>query len=96
MKPLFHKNDSRMHQSVRKFPIVDFNYHSIMFGHSGCCGREVRPAFYTLSRDYFNTEARRDFLAEAAVFGGIMAMAVFPILTGVHAMIDLVRVLGGI
>jgi hypothetical protein len=96
MKPLFQTNHSRKPESAGKFPIIDFNYHSVVLGSSGRCGRAVRPAFHTLSRDYFNTEARRHFLAEAIVFGGIMAMAVFPIFNGARAMVELVRVLGGI
>jgi hypothetical protein len=96
MKPLLHINDRRTDQSVRKSPIIDFNYHSVVLGSTGRCAKVVRPSFHSLSRDYFNTEARRYFLAEAVVFGGIMAMALLPILNGARAMIDLVRVIGGI
>jgi hypothetical protein len=96
MKPLFQTNDSRTQTSAHRFPIIHFNYHSVVLDHSGRCATVVRPSFHSLSRDYFNTEARRYFLAEAMVFGSMMAMALFPILNGARAMIELVRVLGGI
>jgi hypothetical protein len=96
MKPVFESNNNRARKSVQKFPITDFNYHSIALGFSGRCGRAVKPSFHTLSRDYFNIEARRYFLAEAIVFASIMAMAAFPILNGALAMINLVRVIGAI
>ena len=94
MKPVFQNNDNETGKSARKFPITDFNYHSVVLGYSGRCGRAVSPSFHTLSRDYFNTEAPRYFLAEAIVFSSIMAMAAFPILNGARAMFELVRVLG--
>jgi hypothetical protein len=96
MKPIFLINDSRR-ESARKFPVVDFNYHSIALGgYSGRCAKTVEPSFHSLSRDYFNTEARHYFLAEAIVFAGFMATVAFPILNGARAMIELVRVVGGI
>ena len=97
MKPLFEANHNGIRHGGRKLPLTDFNYHSLVLGgSSGCCRRAIRPSFHTLSQDYFNTEARRYSLAETIVFGSMMAMAAFPILSGVRAMIDLVRVLGGI
>lgn len=96
MKPVLETNDNRTGKSARTFPVTDFNYHSVVLGYSGRCGRAVGPSFHTLSRDYFNIEARRYFLAEAIVFGSIMVMAAFPILNGARAMMDLVRVIGGI
>jgi hypothetical protein len=97
MKPVLQKDDNRTRQSASKFPITDFNYHSIALGGcGGSCAKVLGPSFHTLSRDYFNTEARRYFLAEAIVFGSIMAMAAFPILNGARAMMELIRVTGGI
>jgi hypothetical protein len=97
MKPIFQTNDSRTGESGRKFPVVEFNYHSIALGgHHGHCAKVVRPSFHSLSRDYFNTEARHYFLAEAIVFAGFMATVAFPILNGARAMMELIRTVGGI
>jgi hypothetical protein len=96
MKPVFETNDNRTCKSTGKFPVTDFHYHSVVLGYSGRCDRAVGPSFHTLSQDYFNTEARRYFLAEAILFGSMMVMAAFPILNGARAMIDLVRVIGGV
>jgi hypothetical protein len=97
MKPIFLINDSRTRESGRRFPIVEFNYHSIALGgYSGRCAKAAEPSFHTLSRDYFNTEARHYFLAEAIVFAGFMATVALPLLNGARAMFELVRVVGGI
>jgi hypothetical protein len=97
MKPIFQTNDNETRKFSRKFPITDFDYHSIALdGYRGSCVRTGNPSFHTLSRDYFKTEAQQHFLAEAIVFGAIMAAAALPIVNGVHAVIDLVRAGGGI
>lgn len=96
MKPVFQINDDTIRESARKFPITDFNYHSVALGYSGRCAGAVSPSFHSLSSEYFNIEARRYFLAEAIVFGSIMATAALPILNGARAMMELVRVLGAI
>jgi hypothetical protein len=97
MKPPFRTNDNETRQFPRKFPITDFNYHSIaLSGYRGSCVRTGNPSFHTLSRDYFKTEAQQYFLAEAIVFGAIMVTAALPIVNGIRAVVDLVRAGGGI
>jgi len=97
MKPTLQINDKRTRESGRTFPITEFHYHSVALGgHSGRCAKAVEPSFHSLSRDYFNTEARHYFLAEATVFAAIMATAALPILNGARAMMELIRVIGGI
>jgi hypothetical protein len=97
MKPKFQTNDNETREFSRKFPITDFNYHSVaLHGNNGSCVRTKSPSFHTLSRDYFKTEAHQHFLAEAIVFGAIMAAAALPILNGIRAVIDLVHASGGI
>ena len=97
MKPTFQINDKRTRESVRTFPITDFDYHSVTVGgYSGRCAKAVKPSFHTLSRDYFDTEARHYFLAEATVFAAIMATVALPILNGARATMELLRVIGGI
>ena len=46
---------------------------------------------FRVSREYFNNEAARDFLSEAAVFTVIMLTAALPLLNSVHAIVDLIR-----
>jgi len=46
-----------------------------------------------ISRDYFDTEANREFTSEAAVFGTLIVMAMVPIMTGMSAVLQLLRVL---
>ena len=97
MKPTFQTNDDSMRECAHKFPITDFNYHSIALGkYRGRCAGVVSPPFHSLSRDYFKTEARQYSLAETIVFAAIMATAVLPILNGASAVMDLVRAIGGI
>ena len=96
MKPTFQINDHRTREPGRTFPITDFHYHSVALGnYSGRCAGAVRPSFHTLSRDYFNSEERHYFLAEATVFAVIMATAALPILNGARAMMELIRAIGG-
>ena len=42
-----------------------------------------------ISRDYFDAEADREFLSEAAVFTMLIVMAVMPIMTGISAVLQL-------
>jgi hypothetical protein len=97
MKPTFQTNDNGTRKFSRKFPVTDFDYHSIALeGYRGSCVRTGNPSFHTLSRDYFKTEAQQYFLAEAIVFGAIMLTAALPIVNGIRAVLDLVRAGGGI
>jgi len=46
-----------------------------------------------ISRDYFDTESNREFVAEAAVAGTLIVMAIMPIMAGVFAVAHLLHVL---
>lgn len=51
----------------RQFPLIDWSYQIYSpdrFGSSG----SPPPSFWNISRDYFQHEARRHFLAEVAFF----------------------------
>lgn len=97
MKPTFQTTDDSMRERAHKFPITDFNYHSIALGqYRGRCAGMLSPSFHSLSRDYFKTEARQYSLAETVVFAAIMATAVLPILNGASAVVELIRVISGI
>ena len=83
--------------NLRQFLVTDFNYHSIALGEqNSCCVQTALPAFRNISRDYFETEARQYFLAEASVFAVIMLTAVFPLVNGAQAVLNLVHVFGGV
>ena len=89
-------NASRQNRGP-SFPLTDFNFHSITLeGAAGRCARQSSPAFRNISRSYFETEAQHDFLAEASVFAVIMVTVAVPLLSGAHAVLNLVRALGGV
>jgi hypothetical protein len=99
MKPTMQSidKDERELMSNPRFPVTDFNYQSVALkGHSGHCAKTDGPSFHSISRDYFKGEAHQYSLAEAFVFGVIMAMSALPILNGAHAVADMVRTLGGV
>lgn len=89
--------DEQRRNDRRPFPVTDFNYHTIALGgYSGRCARTSVPSFRQISRDYFAREDRHYFLAEAFVFSAIMLMAAVPLVNGAHAVVNLIRVLGGV
>ena len=90
-------NGERQPNSNRRYPVTDFNYHSVAL--DGCNGRAVRtvaPSFLNISRTYFKDEARQDFVGEAMFFVAIIATTALPMLNGVHAVLDLIRAFSGI
>jgi hypothetical protein len=87
MKPILMTN-----RTGKQFPSVDSHYHSPMLnGCSARCAKISAPAFRNISQDYFNTEARHHFLADAAVFGTMLVTAAVPIISGAFAIIELYR-----
>ena len=91
------ESEKRAGTTVRRFPMTDYNYHSTRLeGFSGPCARIESPAFHEISSEYFKGEACNYFLAEAAVFALILATAVLPLFNGAHAVVDLVRTIGGV
>lgn len=74
------------------FPVTDCNYQSIALGEfNGHC-TTLSPSFRSISREYFETEAHRHFLAEGALFVTMIVTATVPIVSGVFAIIELCRV----
>jgi hypothetical protein len=67
MKPTMQNIDNgRSRAEGRKFPVTDFNYHTVTLGgFNGRCVRAEFPSFRSISRNYFDTEAQHHFLAEA-------------------------------
>ena len=80
--------------SDKSFPTIDCNYHSIALdGFNGHCAK-LAPSFRNISREYFETEAPRDFLADGALFVTMIAAVTVPIVSGALAIIELCRSVG--
>jgi len=80
-------------KSGQKFALVDYHYQTSTLGNcAGHCAKTSK-SLRAISRDYFDGEANHDFLSNAAVFGILIATAAVSIITGVHAVIALVRTL---
>ena len=78
---------------ARKFPLVDYHYHApILNGSTAPCLKRSK-SLRNITRDYFDGEADREFISEAAVFATLIAMAVVPIVTGISAMLQLLSAL---
>jgi hypothetical protein len=76
----------------RSFPITDCSYQSVTLdGSRGGCVNRYAHSFRNISDDYFRTEARRSFVAEAALFGLIVATTIGPVLQNAQAVTHLVR-----
>ena len=88
MKPL-----PNTQPNAQKFPLVDYHYHAPMLnGSSAPCVKKSK-SLRDISRDYFDAEANREFMSEAAVFGTLIVMAIVPIVAGVSVVLQLFRAL---
>ena len=85
MKPL-----PNTQPNARKFPLVDYHYHAPMLN-APC--RQTSKSLRDITRDYFDAEADREFISEAAVFTALIVMAVVPIVTGISAVLQLLTTL---
>jgi len=90
MKPI-----SITSRNSRKFPLIDWNYQSITLG--GCggqCAKTESPSFRNISRQYFQNDARRDFIGEACFFAAIVVIAAAPLLSAASALTEFCRAFG--
>jgi hypothetical protein len=85
------KPSQNMRPSGQKFPLVDYCYHAPMLNASGAPCVKRSNSLRDISRDYFDAEANREFTTEAAVFGTLIVMAIVPIMTGMFAVVQLLR-----
>jgi hypothetical protein len=88
MKPL-----PNTHLNERKFPLVDYHYHGPMLNGSSAPCLKTSKSLRDISREYFDDEANREFTTEAAVFGTLIVMTIVPIMTGMSAVVQLLRAL---
>ena len=79
-------------KNARRSPFVDYDYQASTLGNfTARCVKTESKSLRDISRDYFDGEANHDFLTNAAVFGTLIATAAVPIITGLSAVIALVR-----
>jgi len=88
MKPL-----PNTQPNVRKFPLVDYHYHAAMLNGSSAPCLQTSKSLRDITRDYFDAEADREFISEAAVFTALIVMAIMPIVTGISAVLQLLSTL---
>ena len=77
----------------RKFPLVAYHYHAPMLKGSSARCVQTSKSLRDITRDYFDAEANREFITEAAVFTALIAMAIMPIVAGISAMLQLLNTL---
>jgi hypothetical protein len=88
MKPL-----PNTQPNTRKFPRVDYHYHAPMLNGSTAPCLQTSKSLRDITRDYFDAEADREFISEAAVFTALIVMAIMPIVTGISAVLQLLTTL---
>lgn len=99
MKPTAERTDraddvgfSSARQS-RRFPLTDFNYQTFSLdrfkggGHDG----ERSSSFFDISRDYFQREVRRNFLAEVTFFLVLAAVLAGAVIQGARIIIHFLQ-----
>jgi len=88
MKPTIQFNTRR----GPRLPKTDYAYQaSPVANMGGRCFGSPRPSFRSISKDYFNYEARQSFATEAALFGVIVMTAAVSLISSVAGMVHLVR-----
>ncbi len=55
-----------------------------------------QPSFRRISEGYFGTEARQDFIIEAALFAVIVTTAAVPIINGARVVLSLAQAFSGV
>ena len=87
MKPI-----SKIAGKSNKFPRIDCNYRPMTLdGYRARCVRTGTPHFQNISGEYFQNEARHDFLVEAVCFVVIIITAAAPLVSAANAVADLCR-----
>ena len=91
MKPVAHYRAG----ARRPAPVIDFNYRpSRLEELKTACASGSRRSFAAIGRDYFNREARHDFVIEAFSFAVMTALAFPMIVDCVRALAEFSRAIG--
>ena len=76
----------------RSFPLTDCNYQPMTLEECQArCARTDAPSFRNISRQYFQKEARRDFVGEAFLFAVMIVLAAAPLLSAASALSEFCR-----
>ena len=96
MKPSrFIDSDLRKERIAERFPITDWSYHSVDLSDFTARGAgKPRCPFTQISRDYFNSEARRNVVLECVFFAVISITAVPAILDCGRALLEFTHATG--
>jgi len=78
----------------RRFPLVEFHYHPGLLRHQSRCAKSRASAFRSISSEYFQNQARRDFIGEAIFFVAIVFTAAAPLFSTASALTDFCRAIG--
>jgi len=78
-----------------EYQFTDYNYHSAFEELSAryVCNRA--RSFWNIAGDYFQNEARQDFLGEAALWAVLALTAFLPLISNAHAVMESVRAISG-
>jgi hypothetical protein len=74
-------------RKARRFPLIDCKYHVGSFSGFGGGYLNNSRSFLSISRDYFRSEARWNYVAEVVFFVLIIATVAVPLITGACAII---------
>ena len=89
------KPTSLIARNHTSFPLTDCNYYSVtLSGHRGHCTKPLAPSFRNISRQYFQNEARHDFVGEAILFAMLVITAAVPLVSAAYAVTELCRAFG--
>jgi hypothetical protein len=75
----------------REFPLIEWNYQPRINDYQGRCLKLPTPSFQNISRQYFQREARQDFVVEAISFAILAVIAVAPFVSTANAVGQLCR-----
>ncbi|HEY6155337.1 MAG TPA: hypothetical protein VIW07_16470 [Candidatus Udaeobacter sp.] len=87
------KPSQNIRSGAQKFPLVEYCYQAPMLNPSSAPCVKRSNSLRDISRDYFDAESNREFATDAAVFGTLIVMAIFPIMAGLSAVVQLLRAL---
>ena len=84
-------------RSEKHLPLTDCNYHSMaLSAYRGRCTKAATPSFRSISRQYFQKEARHDFVSEAIVFAMLIVISTVAVASGAQAAVQLCRAFGAL
>ena len=78
-----------------RFPLIDCNYRPMTLdGYRGRCVRPGTSHFRNISGQYFQNEARHEFLVEAVCFAVVIITAAVSLVSAANAVVELSRAFG--